>query len=95
MKRKMLLVGMVGFTGLFGCSQVTKIDNVEASVPSGYEIVEIAQEYSKKGWSPEVIEIKHKKTGCHYLYIANGHNGGFQQMFIEKNGVSVPYCEEE
>jgi PBP1b-binding outer membrane lipoprotein LpoB len=38
------------------------------------------------------IEYKHIKTGCHYVESAF-NSDYFTQMFIEKNGVSVPYCD--
>lgn len=91
MKRKLLLVGMLGFTILFGCSQAS--NEVSASLPNSFnptskDIID----------SVNVFKIQDKDTGCYYLFgttdYGTSHTPSATQMFIEKNGVTVPYCEE-
>jgi uncharacterized secreted protein with C-terminal beta-propeller domain len=40
-------------------------------------------------------EYKHKETGCHYIYMNSSQSENLVQMFIEENGVSVPYCDNK
>lgn len=88
MKRKLVLTGFLGFTFLFGCNQIDKVE-VSASEESEYEIVL----NEKLTHSEDLTQVKHRETGCHYLYYDGVQGGGLTQMFIEKDGQTVPYCE--
>lgn len=87
MKKKLILIGFLGFTALFGCSQVSQ--EVEAGKDS--DVVKASSD--RIDWVDYTI-IKHKETGCHFMFADGDQESGFVQMFIEKNGVSVPYCEK-
>lgn len=62
----------------------------EAKLPSGFRPVteDVLAEDS------EVMVIQHLKTGCYYTLVDSFEGNGFVQMFVEKNGVSVPYCDK-
>lgn len=91
-KQKLVLTGLVGFAFLFGCSQVDE-GKVEASLPNGY--VMVSENEFDKG---NIYTLKHIQTGCHYTYTTSIYRNAFapnvEQMFIEKDGVSVPYCDK-
>lgn len=89
-KRVGLFLGLLALSvTLIACSDTS----VEANVPDSFEVIskdEIGRAY--------VYQIKHKVTGCHYMLSDTFFKGVESaqvttQMFIEKNGVSVPYCE--
>ena len=87
MKRKLAVLGLLGFAALFGCSQVD--NTVSAGKEGEFEVV------SKESFDYNYFtKIKHKETGCYYLYVTSSQKAGLTQMFIEKDGASVPYCEE-
>lgn len=91
MKHKLILVGMLGFAVLFGCSQVSY--EVKAELPSGFTLTTVDRINQA-----EIYKIKDKVTGCYYIVgVSNSSSytsASSTQMFIEKNGVAVPYCEE-
>jgi hypothetical protein len=59
---------------------------VEADLPNGFILVE------KNSIDNYTIRtIQHEKTGCYYV-LTTGSGTSVEQMFVEKNGVSVPYC---
>jgi len=82
MKKRLVLAGFIGFTFLFGCSQIS--NEVNADGDKGMTLV------SKSDGN---YIYKHKKTGCYYLRTKLGYSGGVVQMMVEKDGVTVPYCE--
>lgn len=90
MKKKIgLFLGLVAVSvSLIACSETS----VEADIPSSFEILTIDEVRFT-----EVYVIKEKNTGCFYVSsIASSNSAGgnsITQMMIEKNGVSVPYCE--
>lgn len=92
MKNKLLLV-CLGMVALFGCSQVTNVD-VSAQLPSGFEFKTVDE--INFG---EVYKGKDKETGCYFIFGTSRNNSSttisMEQIFIEKNGVSVPYCDEK
>lgn len=90
MKKKFVLTGFLGFAFLFGCNQ---IDNgeVSASLPTGFTITtEEDNEINRH----TVTVMHHNDTGCNYIIIDGNYSGGITQMFVEKDGVSVPYCDK-
>lgn len=93
-KRKVVLASLLGFTLLFGCSQVEeeKELHVSSNKVSAEEVIsdnfEIISESEEGAFTYELI---HTPTQCHYVQT---HKGGLTQMFIEKDGVSVPYCDK-
>lgn len=96
MKCKLLLVGFLGFAVLFGCSQSSKVEadwnfsnvtNVE--LKDGFHF--LTKDKTNIG---EIYQMKDKTTGCYYTFVDGYQSTAITQMFIEKNGVSVPYCEE-
>lgn len=89
MKKKFVLTGFLGFTFLFGCNQ---IDNgeVSASTPNGFSLVT----KTDIGMRNDALELVHNETKCHYLYVDGVQKAGLIQMFVEKDGASVPYCEK-
>lgn len=94
MKRKLLTTGLLVFVFLFGCSQPGK-GSVSASLPSGFELV---SQDKISVWG-EVAKVKEIETGCYYILgrATNASLGAvssfMEQMYIEKDGVSVPYCD--
>lgn len=91
MKRKLIILGMLGFTVLFGCNQSNE-GNVSASNNGEMNVVSVDEVY--RG---EAVILKHKSTGCYYTYVRGSGSttsNAPTQMMIEKNGVTVPYCEE-
>ena len=91
MKKKLTLVGFIGFGVLFGCSQVNQ--EVEASLPVNFKV----EAEDTVGWG-EVYKAKDMDTGCYYIFGVSRSNSATTvsttQMMIEKGGVSVPYCEK-
>lgn len=90
MKRKLLLVGMLGFTVLFGCNQSNE-GNVKASGQGEFNVVSVNDVH--RG---DAVILKHEKTGCYYAYIKGGGSSTstpLTQMTVEKNGVVIPYCD--
>lgn len=87
MKKKLILVGFVGFTFLFGCSQIKN----EVNENGENLFLKVGSEYKTN--SNVIIQFKHKSTGCNFVYVDGDRDGGLFQMMIEKDGVTVPYCE--
>ena len=94
MKRKWLAIGLFVFASLFGCSQLDN-GSVSASLPSGFELI---SEDKLSVWG-DVAKVKEIETGCYYILgratnsTVSSVSGFMEQMFIEKDGVSVPYCD--
>lgn len=65
-----------------------------SGLPYGFIQVTAPIDYSTGGNSGHVFTVKHIDTGCYYALMIGGYKGAFTQMFVEKNGVSVPYCEK-
>ena len=91
-KQKLVLTGLVGFAFLFGCNQVDTMNEVSAGEEGIFEYIG-KSDTSKLS---RVKEVKHKNTGCHYLITNNDgdYARAMVQMFIEKDGVTVPYCDK-
>lgn len=90
MKKKigLFLVLLVVSVSLISCGETS----VENNMPSGYEI---ASSF-KVGDDSSVYALKHIETNCYYAFSDRaGYSGGtsITQMFIERDGSSVPYCE--
>jgi hypothetical protein len=71
---------------LTGCSEGIVTESSE-KYPTGYQVVTVQL---IDGYS--AYELRHIKTGCHFTFSSTG---SVQPMFIEVNGVSVPYCTED
>lgn len=39
-----------------------------------------------------IIEYRHVPTGCHYMQL-DSYSDSIIQMYIDKDGQSVPYCD--
>jgi len=89
MKKKLTLVGFIGFGVLFGCSQVSQ--DVSASLPNGFKIV--AKDKIGEGRSTQYV-LNHIESGCKYVYIDHWDATAITQMMIEKDGATIPYCEK-
>lgn len=75
---------------ILGCSLSS---GAEANLPDEFE--EISEDKISGGY---IHQLRHVKTGCYYVSTYTGNSSGgleIQQMFVEKNGVSVPYCDEK
>lgn len=93
-KRKLVLTGLLGFTFLLGCSQVDDgVSNVSASnnLPKGFTVV--TEDESIRGYQ-SVYTLKNEFTNCFYVLTEGWESTSMIQMFIEKDGVSVPYCDK-
>lgn len=98
-KGKMVVVVLLVVGLLFACSEVefggNGSGNVHASLPSGFELVS-EDEISKMS---TLRKLKEVETGCYYIFGRTWNGGGssvsgsIEQMFIEKDGVTVPYCD--
>lgn len=85
--KKVVLTVVVGFTFLFGCSQVE--NKVEAGEDGIFEYIG----KSDTDRLNRVKEVKHKDTGCHYLITNNdGDYARAMVQMLDKDG--LPYCEE-
>ena len=96
MKRKsgMLQFGVISALILGTTVYLQDAPEVEAKAPKGYKVV--SRTYvSGKLADAEVVELKHKKTGCHYILQNSNRGTSIEQMW--KEGVSVnssePYCD--
>lgn len=90
MKNKLVLVGFMGFAVLFGCSQVSQ--DISAEGESKMKV--ISSDEVHRGYA---VVLKHKDTGCYYTYVSGGSSSTSSaptQMFIEKDGKSIPYYEK-
>lgn len=91
MKKKIgLFLGLLLVTvSLIACTG----ESAGAKLPDGFELLT-----ENRIRFTDVYITKEKSTGCLYIIsvAANSSSGGnsVTQMLIEKNGVSVPYCEE-
>jgi hypothetical protein len=82
MKKISMLIGLMLI--LFGCGKAEEVESTTNKENISFIIVNNEDE--------NFVEYKHKKTGCHYVDSAY-NTDYFTQMFIEKNGVSVPFCD--
>lgn len=85
MKTKLkVMIGMAALAiALIGCGDQA----AEAGKEKAFKLI-------SKDDDSELLEYQHVETGCHYLKYSGHRKGNITQMFIEKNGVSVPYCED-
>lgn len=75
---------------LAGCSVVKAETPKKSTLPEGFTFM------NKDGLHGDHITVaKHNETGCYYTFVNGGYDTtvGVVQMFVEKEGVSVPYCE--
>jgi len=92
MKKKLVLAGFIGFTFLFGCSQIGNEDKVKAYLPNTFNQV------SKDEFNDmEIYKVKEEVNGCYYVIAIPSYGTSYTpsvtQMMVEKDGVTVPYCE--
>jgi len=75
---------------VYGCGGVNETSyEAEASIPEGFKF--ITTQEMKHGII--LTEIIHIESNCHYLIATDFDATSLEQMHIEKNGVSVPYCD--
>ena len=90
--KKIAIVSGILFTlstaGIF--SLYDPKQEVEASSPKSFKIMST----DKLGYGENLIVVKHKKTGCYYTHMDGNNSEALTQMFVEKNGVNVPYCSK-
>ncbi|MCA1064681.1 hypothetical protein QTG56_24025 (plasmid) [Rossellomorea sp. AcN35-11] len=84
---KFLLISIISVILLAACDGDES--TVEPSMPKGFELV-TEDKLDVTGYA-EVY--RHKVTGCHYLVVSGMRTVSAEQMFVSKNGVSVPYCD--
>ena len=87
MKRKLAVLGLLGFAALFGCSQVDD-GSVSAGLPEGF--IEVQE---SKIYGSNTTKFKDIDTGCYFIRAEGIQAVAMVQMFVEKDGVSVPYCD--
>lgn len=92
MKKGLLFLGLMALSAtLIGCGEIT---DPPVLVSSEFELIARDLMESESSREEELLKtVKHAKTGCYYLIYRGVQKGGITQMFVEKNGVSVPYCE--
>lgn len=84
---KKLLIGAVLLAALLsGCGEGNS-ETTSDKYPAGYDVVAVQL---VDGYY--IHELKHKQTGCHFS-MSSGSGSSFEQMFIEKDGQSIPYCD--
>lgn len=86
---KKLLLGLIllALSILFiGCSE----NEVSADIPSGFS--HLTKDSINSG---KANVIQHNKTGCYFIMGTGNYDTtvALTQMFIEKDGVSIPYCD--
>lgn len=91
MKKRILISGIAMIALIGGCSDVgEEID--DASLPIGFEVV--SEDKVRHG---RIYKAKEVVTGCYYVMGSSAYSSSttvsFEQMYIEKDGVSVPYCD--
>lgn len=94
MKKLLIITGILVTvcTTLIACGEAS--DSVEAGIASDFVKVSQSNIFNEKIFA---TVLKHKGTGCYYTVSVNKYDWGassIEPMFVEKNGVSVPYCEE-
>lgn len=82
--KKLLVIGFVGLLSISACGNESP---VEAGTPSGFT------EVTRDELADTVTVIKHNETACYYVSTKGVRATAITQMFVEKNGVSVPYCD--
>ena len=63
-------------------------DSTRASLPDGF--TEVSYDDTELG---SLTVLRHNATGCHYVNVDGSSSGSFVQMFVQRNGVSIPYCD--
>ncbi|MEK4122259.1 hypothetical protein [Lysinibacillus sp. FSL K6-0102] len=83
------------FTLFFGCvllfsANEPAAEAKEKSLPKGFVLVS-----DTKIGTQTVHEIKHSKTGCHFISTEDiKSGGGFVQMYVNVNNTAIPYCDK-
>lgn len=93
MMKKMLLISALALIFVIGGCGAGEENSAQASLPSDYTIISETDIY--KGEIFETV-LKHNRTDCYYSVTVDKYNwegSAPTQMFVEKNGVSVPYCD--
>lgn len=74
---------------LTACGGVEDTES-ESITPSNFEIV--SHDVIDDNDKTDLFTVRHKETGCLYIVTDGYKSGGITQMFIEEDGVTVPYC---
>jgi hypothetical protein len=85
LKKLISIVSILLLLSLVACSE----NSTNAKLPNGY--IEVSEDELTGG---TLTVVKHKETGCYYTLFDGFKAGAFTQMFVEKNGQTVPYCEK-
>lgn len=80
---KKLLVLMLLILPLSACGVEPEESEIVSTFRTDFEIV-------NEDTDLDFYEYRHIKTGCHYL---ENWQQELTQMFIEKDGKAVPYCD--
>lgn len=84
------------FSLFFGCfllfsANEPAAEAKEKSLPKGFVLVS-----DTKIGAQKVHEIKHLKTGCHFISTEDiKSSGGLVQMYVNENNTAVPYCDNK
>jgi len=73
---------------LFACGETEEEVVPKEEFSSSFEILS-----EDKLYLTTIEKIKDKETGCYYLSSTGTKKAALTQMFVEKDGASVPYCE--
>jgi hypothetical protein len=86
---KRIVFAVLLATLLVGCSSAEGASGEKDGLPNGFTFVE-----NSKLHGDYITVSKNKITGCYYIFVNGGYESsvGGIQMFVEKNGKSVPYC---
>lgn len=84
-------ISVLAFISLLTVSLVAcNGQEAEAGLPEGFDKVTV----DKKNIAEYAEVLRHKETRCYYVVVSGTQAVAVEQMFVEKNGVSVPYCED-
>ena len=84
MKKKLTIIGLLGFTLLFGCTQTQN----EAGANKESEFTAVSQEDFGGGI---IIKFKHNDSGCYYIAKSDAFGGGGMTQMLNKDG--LPICD--
>lgn len=89
--KKIIGVLAIGLLLLAGCAEEGQ---VSAGVPEGF--MNVTNDEIDDDGDHTLSVFQHLDTGC-YFAVTHGYSydssSSITQMYVERNGVSVPYCE--
>ena len=91
MRKRILIIGLSMIALIGGCSDTGEV-SADTGLPSGFDVV--SEDKVRHG---RVYKAKEVATGCYFVLGTSSNNGSttvsLEQMYIEKRGVTVPYCD--